>query len=127
MGRTPMSRKSSPTGDQHEQLITITGDSVTLEGMLGIPPNAPGVVLFAHGSGSSRHSPRNNYVARILRSSGLATLLMDLLTEEEDRTYATRFDIDLLTRRLVMATHWIGKQPQTRGLTIGYFGASTGA
>jgi dienelactone hydrolase len=122
-----MSRTPSPAGDQHERPVTITGDSVILEGMLGIPPYSPGVVLFAHGSGSSRHSPRNNYVARVLRSAGLATLLMDLLTEEEDRTYATRFDIGLLTRRLVAATHWIGKQPQTRGLAIGYFGASTGA
>jgi len=125
-----MSRKSSPAppvNDQHEQLVTITGDSVALEGMLGMPPKAPGIVLFAHGSGSSRLSPRNNYVARALRSAGLATLLMDLLTEEEDRVYATRFDIGLLTRRLVAATRWIGKQPQTRRLSVGYFGASTGA
>jgi len=128
-----MSRKQSPAppvpsiNDQHEQLVTITGDSVALEGMLGIPPKAPGIVLFAHGSGSSRLSPRNNYVARALRSAGLATLLMDLLTEEEDRVYATRFDIGLLTRRLVAATRWIGKQPQTRRLSVGYFGASTGA
>jgi len=121
-----MSRKRS-TVDQHEQLVTLTGDSVVLEGMLGLPPKAPGIVLFAHGSGSSRLSPRNNYVAQVLRSAGLATLLMDLLTEEEDRDYATRFDIDLLTRRLVAATHWIGKHPQAGGLAIGYFGASTGA
>jgi dienelactone hydrolase len=122
-----MSRKRSPIIDQHEELVTITGDSVALEGMLGLPPNAPGVVLFAHGSGSSRLSPRNNYVARVLRNAGLATLLMDLLTEEEDRDYETRFDIDLLTRRLVAATLWIGKQPRTSQLAVGYFGASTGA
>lgn len=122
-----MSRKQSTAGDLHEQLVAITGDSVILEGMLGLPPKAPGVVLFAHGSGSSRLSPRNNYVARVLRNAGLATLLMDLLTEEEDRNYETRFNIDLLTRRLVAATHWIGKQPRTSQFTVGYFGASTGA
>jgi dienelactone hydrolase len=85
------------------------------------------MVLFAHGSGSSRHSPRNNYVARELRAVGLGALLIDLLTEEEDRIYQTRFDIDLLTRRLLAATEWLKEQPQTRGLNIGYFGASTGA
>jgi putative phosphoribosyl transferase len=122
-----MSRASSSQSDPHEQPVSITGDSVALEGMLAIPPAAPGVVLFAHGSGSSRHSPRNNYVARVLRKAGLATLLMDLLSEEEDRDYATRFDIDLLTRRLVAATRWLGAQSQTRGLAVGYFGASTGA
>ena len=122
-----MSRPPASKGDRHEQPVTITGDSVSLEGMLGVPPHAPGVILFAHGSGSSRLSPRNNYVARVLRDAGLATLLMDLLTEEEDRDYETRFDIDLLTRRLVAASRWIGKQPQSRGLAIGYFGASTGA
>ncbi|HUJ78984.1 MAG TPA: alpha/beta hydrolase [Nitrospiria bacterium] len=105
----------------------ITGDSVTLEGSLGVPPSASGIVLFAHGSGSSRHSPRNNYVARVLRRAGVATLLMDLLTEEEDRDYEARFDIDLLTRRLVSATRWVGAQTTTRRLAVGYFGASTGA
>jgi len=122
-----MSRKQPTAGDQQERLVTITGDSVALEGALAIPPTSPGVVLFAHGSGSSRLSPRNNYVARALRHAGLATLLMDLLTEEEDRVYATRFDIELLTRRLVAATRWLGKQPQANRLAVGYFGASTGA
>ena len=122
-----MSRRSPPPGPQDEQLVTITGDSVLLEGMLGVPSDAPGVVLFAHGSGSSRRSPRNNFVADVLRRAGLATLLMDLLTEEEDRDYEMRFDIDLLTRRLVAATRWIGTEPRTSGLAIGYFGASTGA
>jgi putative phosphoribosyl transferase len=121
-----MSRAPSSPSDPHERPVTITGDSVALEGMLGIPPNASGIVLFAHGSGSSRHSPRNNYVARVLRKAGLATLLLDLLTEEEDRVYTTRFDIDLLTHRLVAASHWINSQPRARGLTTGYFGASTG-
>jgi len=122
-----MSRAPSSPSDPHEQPVTITGDSVALEGMLGIPPNASGIVLFAHGSGSSRHSPRNNYVARVLREADLATLLLDLLTEEEDRVHATRFDINLLTHRLVAASHWIDTQPRARGLTAGYFGASTGA
>lgn len=122
-----MHRAPSSQSDPHEQLVTITSDSVALEGMLGIPANAPGIVLFAHGSGSSRLSPRNNYVARILRNAGLATLLMDLLTEEEDRDYATRFDMNLLTRRLVAATRWLGAHPNSRGLDVGYFGASTGA
>jgi putative phosphoribosyl transferase len=122
-----MRQASTSQRDPHEQPVTITGDAVTLEGMLGIPPHASGIVIFAHGSGSSRHSPRNNFVARVLREAGLATLLFDLLTEEEDRVYATRFDIDLLTRRLVAASHWIGAQPHARELTIGYFGASTGA
>jgi len=114
-------------GDNLEKLVHIKADSVTLEGALAIPENGRGMVLFAHGSGSSRHSPRNNYVARELRAVGLGTLLIDLLTEEEDRIYQTRFDIDLLTRRLLSATEWIKGQPQTRGLHIGYFGASTGA
>jgi putative phosphoribosyl transferase len=122
-----MIRSSFSQSNPHQEPVTIAGDAVTLEGMLGIPPNASGIVIFAHGSGSSRHSPRNNYVAGVLREAGLATLLFDLLTEEEDRVYATRFDIDLLTRRLVAASRWIDAQPRARGLTVGYFGASTGA
>jgi dienelactone hydrolase len=114
-------------GDNLEKLVHIKTDSVALEGALAIPEDGRGMVLFAHGSGSSRHSPRNNYVARELRAVGLGTLLIDLLTEEEDRIYQTRFDIDLLTRRLLAATEWLKEQPQTRGLNIGYFGASTGA
>lgn len=95
--------------------------------MLELPENAAGVVLFAHGSGSSRLSPRNNYVARVLREAGLGTLLIDLLTQDEDRDYATRFDIPLLTRRLLAATRWLQSEPASRSLAIGYFGASTGA
>lgn len=110
-----------------EQLIHIPADSVTLEGVLVIPPGAPGVVVFAHGSGSSRHSPRNMFVARELQTAGLGTLLFDLLTKEEDVAYETRFDIALLTRRLIAATHWVQAQPVTTTLSIGYFGASTGA
>ncbi len=102
-------------------------DGVTLEGALVIPGGAKGIVLFAHGSGSSRHSPRNNYVARALQAGSLGTLLIDLLTEREDATYETRFDIDLLARRLTATTEWLGEQPATQHLDIGYFGASTGA
>ena len=109
------------------RLASIPAGAVTLEGMLEIPPDAPGVVLFAHGSGSSRLSPRNNYVAGILREAGLGTLLIDLLTRNEDRDYATRFDIPLLTQRLLAATRWLEGEPDTRHLAIGYFGASTGA
>lgn len=110
-----------------EHLVHIPIGSVRLEGALAIPARAMGLVLFAHGSGSSRHSPRNNFVAQVLRSGGLGTLLFDLLTEEEDAVYRTRFDIRLLTERLVEATRWVMDQPEARGLRIGYFGASTGA
>ena len=110
-----------------EQLVHIPADGVTLEGMLELPENAQGVVLFAHGSGSSRHSPRNNYVARVLRESGVGTLLIDLLTREEDTDYETRFDIPLLTRRLLSATQWLQHDEHTKRLPICYFGASTGA
>ena len=113
--------------DRPEHLIYVPVDSAVLEGALAIPPRAQGMVLFAHGSGSSRHSPRNNFVAKVLRSGNLGTLLIDLLTEKEDATYQTRFDIELLTRRLVAATQWLMEQPQSKDLGIGYFGASTGA
>jgi dienelactone hydrolase len=112
---------------RHEQLVLIPADRVILEGALTVPAGAQGVVIFAHGSGSSRHSPRNTFVAQVLRSAGLGTLLFDLLTKEEDITHETRFDIDLLTHRLEAATHWLQQQTQTNTLAIGYFGASTGA
>jgi len=115
------------TTTQAEQLVHIPEGAIHIEGMLALPENAQGIVLFAHGSGSSRHSPRNNYVARILRESGIGTLLMDLLTPQEDANYETRFDIPLLTRRLLTATSWIRAEKITRNLPIGYFGASTGA
>ena len=102
-------------------------DAAIHVGALAVPAGANGLVLFAHGSGSGRLSPRNNYVAGVLRESGVATLLFDLLTEEEDRIYENRFDIDLLTRRLLLATEWARRQPATHDLAIGYFGASTGA
>ncbi len=109
------------------QLVHIPADDVHIEGMLELPQHAVGIVLFAHGSGSSRHSPRNNYVARVLREAGMGTLLMDLLTREEDSDYQTRFDIPLLTRRLLAATAWVKNHADCRNLPLGYFGASTGA
>jgi len=116
---------------QHEQTVAIPADAVALAGDLAVPAGAQGVVLFAHGSGSSRFSPRNRHVAKVLRQAGLATLLMDLLTPEEEtldaRTAQLRFDIELLARRLVAATDWLRAQPATQGLRLGYFGASTGA
>jgi putative phosphoribosyl transferase len=114
-----------------EREVRVSAGPVTLEGSLGIPNSAGGVVLFAHGSGSGRHSPRNRYVARVLREANLATLLIDLLTEDEEevdlRTTRLRFDIELLARRLVGATDWLVQSPDTEQLRIGYFGASTGA
>jgi putative phosphoribosyl transferase len=92
-----------------------------------VPQRATGVVLFAHGSGSSRHSPRNKYVAAQLREARLGTLLIDLLTPEEDEVYRTRFDIRLLTSRLADAARSLGREPQTKDLPVGLFGASTGA
>lgn len=108
-------------------LVHIAAGRATVEGMLDIPDGAVGLVLFAHGSGSSRHSPRNNYVAGVLRAAGVGTLLMDLLTPEEDRDYSRRFDIGLLTQRLLDAARWVGAQEATRALPLGFFGASTGA
>ncbi len=108
-------------------VVRIPAGEATIEGMLEIPPHAIGLVLFAHGSGSSRHSPRNNFVAAVLREAGIGTLLMDLLTPEEDRDYERRFDIGLLTGRLLAATRWAATRPATRALPLGFFGASTGA
>ena len=110
-----------------EEIEQIPINGMALEGVLAIPPGAKGVVLFAHGSGSSRHSPRNNFVTRVLCDHGVGTLLMDLLSSEEDQEHATRFDIALLTDRLVAATHWLHHQRLIRHLPLGYFGASTGA
>jgi len=107
--------------------IHIPAGPIELDGELVLPPSATGVVLFAHGSGSSRFSPRNTFVAEVLQQHGIGTLLFDLLTRAEDQDYATRFDIDLLTRRLLAATAWLQANPQTQTLHAGYFGASTGA
>jgi len=114
-----------------ERAVRVAAGPVSLEGDLSLPESARGLVLFAHGSGSSRFSPRNRHVARLLNSAGLATLLVDLLTPEEEafdeRTAQLRFDIDLLAHRLIGATDWLTEHPDTRALRIGYFGASTGA
>ncbi|NGZ96615.1 MAG: hydrolase [Nitrospira sp. WS110] len=109
------------------QTVQITGERLTLEGLLSVPPHAPGMVIFAHGSGSGRFSPRNNFVARNLQQDGFATLLLDLLTEEEADNRRKVFDIDLLADRLLLAKGWSETDPRTRYLTLGYFGASTGA
>lgn len=110
-----------------QQLVSIPIDSIKLEGILNIGEGANGIVIFVHGSGSSRLSPRNVFVAEVLEKAGLATLLFDLLTEEEDEIYENRFDIDLLTERLKAVTQWVKKNSATANLKIGYFGASTGA
>ena len=113
-----------------EHAVSICSREITLEGDLSVPHYAKGIVIFAHGSGSSRYSPRNRYVARTLQDSGLATLLFDLLTiqeEDEERwTRHLRFNIPLLADRLVSTTDWIKNNAETRNLNIGYFGASTG-
>lgn len=113
------------------QEVTIPIRNASLYGMLALPPNATGIVVFAHGSGSSRFSPRNQEVASELQQAGFATLLFDLLTESEEvvdrRTREHRFDIPLLGQRLIAATDWLRNQAGTRELAVGYFGASTGA
>jgi putative phosphoribosyl transferase len=118
------------TREQRGEVVVPAGDT-SLAGDLQLPPEARGVVLFAHGTGSSRFSPRNRFVAESLRGAGLGTLLMDLLTpaeEEEDlRTAELRFDIGLLAGRLVAAVDWLRKDPRTSALRLGTFGASTGA
>jgi dienelactone hydrolase len=113
--------------DGYEKLVHIPADSVTLEGGLALPEGTQAIVIFAHGSGSSRHSTRNKFVAQVLVQAGIGTLLFDLLTREEDTNYENRFDIPLLTERLKAATRWVKDQPETKTLKVGYFGASTGA
>ncbi|HEV3166946.1 MAG TPA: dienelactone hydrolase family protein [Isosphaeraceae bacterium] len=116
--------------DGRVRVVRVGIGPLALEGTLALPEKARGIVLFAHGSGSSRHSPRNQHVARMLRDAGLGTLLIDLLTTDEEatdrRTGNLRFDINLLANRLIGATVWLGREPTTRALRIGYFGASTG-
>ena len=128
-----MTRNRSNHGDAPtagELTAVVATGSVALEGTIAVPEGARGIVLFAHGSGSSRHSPRNRYVAEELRTAGLGTLLIDLLTPNEEivdlRTRELRFDIGLLAERLVGAIEWLGTQGSTRDLTVGLFGASTG-
>lgn len=110
-----------------EKLIHVKVGNTNLEGMLNIPENAKGIVLFAHGSGSGRFSPRNNFVANVLQQDNLGTLLIDLLTKHEDEIFETRFNIALLTERLIAIAHWLKNQSETKNLPIGLFGASTGA
>lgn len=122
----PSASRGSYSGE-----VAIQLENIALNADLAIPAAAAGTVLFAHGSGSSRHSPRNRYVAEVLQKAGFATLLMDLLTSDEEkvdnRTAALRFDVDLLARRLRGAAWWLVEQPELTDLPIGYFGASTGA
>ncbi|NDV16233.1 alpha/beta hydrolase [Muricauda sp. TY007] len=113
--------------EEQNTMIHISLKDVVLEGFLHIPVHPKGLVLFSHGSGSGRLSPRNNYVANILQQKGMATLLFDLLTESEDKIYENRFDIDKLTQRLIKTTQWAQEHQQTKELPIAYFGASTGA
>ena len=115
------------TGQTRKELVNISIDGQFVEGLLAVPEDARAVVLFAHGSGSGRLSPRNNYVAGELRRAGLATLLMDLLTPLEEPSTRARFDIGLLAQRLALSADWLARDPGTRGLPLGLFGASTGA
>jgi len=127
MGNTATPRALSA----RETSVTVPAGSVTLDGTLAVPDSATGIVLFAHGSGSSRHSPRNRYVAEELRFAGFGTMLLDLLTTAEeaidDRTRELRFDIEFLAERLLAAVRWVSTESATRALPLGLFGASTGA
>lgn len=114
-------------GKRREQAVEVKAGRVRLQGILGLPASTAGVVLFAHGSGSGRLSPRNTFVAHTLQDGGLATLLIDLLEEREADDRRKVFDIDLLADRLLAATEWLGQEPTTKGFQYGYFGASTGA
>jgi len=124
-------RQTGHTATARSRSEQIPSGQITLDGELTVPEGATGVVLFAHGSGSSRHSPRNQFVARTIREVGVGTLLFDLLTKQEEavdiRTRHLRFDIGLLAERLVDATNWIKTEPDTSHLVVGYFGSSTGA
>jgi pimeloyl-ACP methyl ester carboxylesterase len=122
--------RATATSNAVEEQVRVESGPVTLMGNLGIPEGARGAVLFAHGSGSGRYSPRNRFVDRQLRAAGLATLLLDLLSEDEEAadryTAHLRFDIGLLADRLIWATDWLAEDSRTAGLSVGYFGASTG-
>jgi putative phosphoribosyl transferase len=127
----PSRSADNSVGDGVQREVSIDLGNVRLEGTLSLPRNPKGVVLFVHGSGSSRHSPRNRYVAKILQSRGIAILLFDLLTLEEEfidrQTAQLRFNVGLLTRRLIDVTNWVARDPVIPHVSIGYFGASTGA
>jgi putative phosphoribosyl transferase len=122
----PPARGGEPPGARGEEVEAAAGE-VRLAGYLAVPADAAGIVVFAHGSGSSRHSPRNRYVARVLTEAGLGTLLFDLLTPDEEVDRANVFDIGLLARRLTQVTGWLRAQPRAARAAVGYFGASTGA
>ena len=130
MNHLRSSQKSAGLAIEHAPVIVVV-DAISLEGDLSVPTAAKGAVLFAHGSGSSRHSPRNRYVADVLNEGGLATLLIDLLTEDEQQvdlqTAHLRFDISFLARRLQVIAKWLAGQPEVRDLKLDLFGASTGA
>lgn len=121
-----MEEETSPASTS-ETFVEIKTPSVSLRGVLALPRSAKSVVVFAHGTGSSRFSPRNAHVARVLQDSGLGTLLFDLLTSNEAQSYRNRFNIDLLARRLAEATNWLRGQRETGAANVAYFGASTGA
>jgi putative phosphoribosyl transferase len=130
LGVTPGAGTQAGAGNDppmRDDDVLVIGGQVVLGGHLTIPERPLGVVLFAHGSGSSRHSPRNRYVASVLHQAGIGTLLFDLLTTKEELDRANVFDIGMLARRLFDATQWVRTQPDVTGLPIGYFGASTGA
>lgn len=118
---------SSPGGHAKTDQVEIPAEGVALQGLLAVPDRPRGVVLFAHGSGSSRHSPRNTFIARALQEAEMATLLIDLLSEPEAADRERVFAIDLLADRLLAITDWLNRDARTRGLEVGYFGASTGA
>src|SRR5262249_25865500 len=120
-------RESAAGAGRPDREVEVAAGAVPLRGRLTVPEGAAGIVVFAHGRGSSRHSPRNQFVAAGLNRAGLGTLLFDLLTEDEERDRANVFDTGLLAGRLADATAWLRGQPETEGLAIGYFGASTGA
>jgi dienelactone hydrolase len=125
-----MSTSLNPAAGESARELLIPSDRVQLAGELALPPAPQGLVLFAHGSGSGRHSPRNQFVARRLREAGLGTLLFDLLTADEEASERAggllRFNIGLLTRRLIDAAHWVASEDEARHLRLGFFGASTG-
>src|SRR5947207_11614849 len=127
MPRSIANEKGTAMNATLSQLVQTPADGGVLEGMLELPPNARGVVLFAHGSGSSRTSPRNNFVAEKLREGGVGTLLVDLLLLDEEAVYEMRFDIPLLTRRLATVAQWISESRAASDLPLGLFGSSTGA
>jgi putative phosphoribosyl transferase len=126
-GGSTVAGSSVSQPDHDEEVEVVASGGVRLGGRVTVPDAARGVVVFAHGSGSSRHSPRNRFVASVLHRSGLGTLLFDLLTTSEEHERSNVFDVDLLARRLIDVTRWLRTRPDVAALPVGYFGASTGA